>query len=680
MAFRLISPGNPLLSLKLEDTPSIAAILDVVRKANISTEHAQVLGRDGRKKVPLATDEDATRFFEAADLPTIEILYNCLDTETYELELVRREKDRNEHLEDENHRLSKTVLDVNELVREMEENRRKEREEVRELIQAQATSLQAVVQTASANLNERWEDMQATSEAIQKEVRDALQTLATSSAEFDQAKKSLDVRLVELDQRLSGIDKSRKDESAPMRSQIDSIQSDIQCLRQTNTEQAKQLQLLEATKVNKTHFEETVEDLNTFIKKLDQEQRTCAEKMEARLKGCITDEEDIRIKEVKRLDAALCAEATRLDKELRTLCDEATKGRNDIRALALQAVHDLKEVTQTKFQGLQGAIKHQEEVAQTQFEKTSQSVLTIHTDVAKAHERLVQEARNGDARIVEGVDVLVEQLETLKSTVEGVDESVNRLSARQDSESTGLKGRIATLEANAEESMRNVQEIVGGLDEKFDYFKQSCSKHMALLQQDNTAYHKTIAELEKAKTRLVEDWDIFSREYRVVHDKREQEGIRVNNVIEKICRQLEPSTLEWRLDHVAELKRKYPSPMNYRSATAQVCGVQLTFDWFPNGNDQKIYKDGVCILRLYAPKGTKIKFEVTLGTFSDGARDWDTDVMDLWTDVVFQDWEGSIARDSITFKVDIHENKSQSGGDGPCGLKAVRIRNDDALE
>ena len=32
---------------------------------------------------------------------------------------------------------------------------------------------------------------------------------------------------------------------------------------------------------------------------------------------------------VKRLDAALCAEATRLDKELRTLCDEATKGRND---------------------------------------------------------------------------------------------------------------------------------------------------------------------------------------------------------------------------------------------------------------------------------------------------------------------------------------------------------------
>lgn len=131
--------------------------------------------------------------------------------------------------------------------------------------------------------------------------------------------------------------------------------------------------------------------------------------------------------------------------------------------------------------------------------------------------------------------------------------------------------------------------------------------------------------------------------------------------------------LEWKIDNVMARKRALPASQAVRSGFASVRGVELQFDWFPNGNGQKIYAPGVCALRIYAPPCTNIKFEVTLGTYCDGVRDWDTEMMDLWFDVFFPDWEESIARDAITFKVDIKANMNDDIGSS--GQQAVRLYN-----
>eukprot|EP00397_Hematodinium_sp_SG-2012_P012292 GEMP01012458.1.p1 GENE.GEMP01012458.1~~GEMP01012458.1.p1 ORF type:complete len:668 (+),score=166.86 GEMP01012458.1:107-2110(+) len=666
MTFRLISPGNPLLSLKLEKgaTPSIDAILNVVKKAEVSTENAQLLGRDGNKRVPLLTDANTVLFFEGADLPTIEILYNQLDAETYEIQVIKREKDRIESLEDENYRLTKTALDVEELIREMKENRQKEREEVRELMQAQATSLQRVVETASGNLEKKWADMVQMSHGLQAEVKAALKLLAASSDNFAKVKEEVHTRLDEFELE-QGIVKS---DNAATRGAMDHLSADIQNLRQSIVENVNFVKSFEATKVSVTQFDENNRSVSNIIKKLE----TFVKEVDSnhiqsglRLKQNIDDNEAARIMDVQRVE-----------KELQAAMEEAAKKRSEVCAVALQAVSDLKDVTQTRVQELQGSIKHQEETAQTQFETTSQHVSAMHADISAGHQKLSQETRDGDARIAEGMQVVVEQIEGMQVALQSAEETVVQLASRHDSESLAVKESVGALEAYTRGGMASMQEVIEGLAEKLTHFRQTFSKHLDILRQDSTAYHQTIAELEKAKTRLVGDWSAFSKD----SERTQQESQRMDNILSKICRQLEPSTLEWRIDHVAEKIRTLPSPMNFRSSTAHVCGVQLMFDWFPNGNDQKMYKEGVCILRIYAPKATKIKFEVTLGTFTDGGRDWDTDVMDLWTDVVFMDWERSIARDSITFKVDILENMARSGGAGPSGKKAIRLRNDEPAD
>merc|ERR1711920_986716 len=77
--------------------------------------------------------------------------------------------------------------------------------------------------------------------------------------------------------------------------------------------------------------------------------------------------------------------------------------------------------------------------------------------------------------------------------------------------------------------------------------------------------------------------------------------------------------------------------------------VQMRMDFYPNGIDARVYQEGVSTVRFYAPKGSKFKYEVSIGRVCDGTKIFDTSQIvtqcsdaelkeGFWIDLHFPAW------------------------------------------
>jgi len=146
------------------------------------------------------------------------------------------------------------------------------------------------------------------------------------------------------------------------------------------------------------------------------------------------------------------------------------------------------------------------------------------------------------------------------------------------------------------------------------------------------------APLHRARDGLAEDY----HEY--VGDMDGWSGD-VRKKVERLFRSLEPTKVEWRIEKASQKIKKLVKPMTLRSDPFSISGIRdMRFDFYPNGHYNS--PEGHAVLRIYAPAGTNIKYQSSLGRITDGAKEWQVDASaeqnTLWTDVLFTRWEEEI--------------------------------------
>ncbi len=94
-------------------------------------------------------------------------------------------------------------------------------------------------------------------------------------------------------------------------------------------------------------------------------------------------------------------------------------------------------------------------------------------------------------------------------------------------------------------------------------------------------------------------------------------------------------------------------------------------DFYLKGMDSRVYQEGVSAIRFYAPKGSKFKYEISIGRVCEGTKMFDTSKLvtglddqtalaslegGFWIDLHFPQWEKEIANDTIVITCDIVDN------------------------
>merc|ERR1711881_265668 len=121
---------------------------------------------------------------------------------------------------------------------------------------------------------------------------------------------------------------------------------------------------------------------------------------------------------------------------------------------------------------------------------------------------------------------------------------------------------------------------------------------------------------------------------------------------------LEPRMGEWRVGQISEKIKALPRPMALRSPPFELAGVKdLRFDWFLNGWGGSA--EGVCMLRVFAPAGTSVRSELSMGRVSQPSRDWESGAVggELWSDFFFdKNWMNEVYQDKIPISFEITHN------------------------
>jgi len=669
MTFRLISPDKPLLSLKKPETFSRKVVFTAIKDACIDIENAQLVGHDRHRRVPLTSDDCVRRFFEDAELPTVEILYNRAETGTVEAELLEREKDRVAYLEDENVRLSRNWNDMTALMRDLEEARVRERMELNEELQAQANSLQGVVKIATEMFERKCSELDEANTLMAAELQATIKEMNKVNEEFTQEKRRINEKWEKAERIVNKVSQVQDESINEIRAEVGAFEDRILSLSENQIQQARSIHALEATKVCIVDHEESMrwakQELENTNKKFDNINIETLQLIAETKKNIY-----ITI-EVNEADKK--AEITRLEKEMSQTERRLDKNRIELRNQLELQLNQTKEVVQAKLLETRtemtrhgDRITRQGDEAQQIMDNTDRAMKDIENNVLETTNMLRTQLTDGLEVIDKRSKEILVDMEKFLVRICEMEEST----AKHVSE---MNVSVENCRIMADEGNLATRDVCTEIAEKLYNLKQVSGKHISLIQSDCKVYESSLLRLEQARGRMAGDWSIFSALYQTQRSIQKSVNEDFAKRMTVLYRSLEPQLLEWKIDNVMERKRTLPPNQAMRSGPTTIRGVELQFDWFPNGNGQKIYAPGVCTLRMYAPPCTNIKFEVTLGTYSDGIREWDTETMDMWFEVFFPDWEESIARDTITFKIDIKANKNDDIGSS--GQQSVQLYN-----
>mmetsp|Transcript_1192 Transcript_1192/g.2626 ORF Transcript_1192/g.2626 Transcript_1192/m.2626 type:complete len:158 (+) Transcript_1192:1291-1764(+) len=99
----------------------------------------------------------------------------------------------------------------------------------------------------------------------------------------------------------------------------------------------------------------------------------------------------------------------------------------------------------------------------------------------------------------------------------------------------------------------------------------------------------------------------------------------------------------------------------------------MRMDFHLEGLNNKIYQEGVAAVRLYAPKGTRFKYEVSIGRVCDGTKVFEAaSGKDFWVDLFFPEWQAEISQDAIVIVCEVVENMNSPAG----AQKVIKLRAD----
>jgi len=679
MTFRFINAGQPLLSLQRPAIYSIGNLNVQLTCAGVSLENATLIGYFGKRRVPLITDEDVESLFREIEFPAVEIIYGRAPQELTE-ELAQREKDHVAHLEDENVRLAKEWNEMKNFVKELEEARAAEQEKFDRALEAQSRRLEKFVQDAadifhekstvldqnheefktlaadsSAICTQMKEDFEAQAaqcnEKIEKFEVDVITVAETAAADV----KNMQEKFLETDELVNKNDHVQTQQAEVLREF-----REIVCYKE-NLAEARQ-ELCDQIEAVHNELDNKIDQLNAKVEILDSAQSKVAAANKEEVFNRILAGEEAEVIENQKLRQACIEDTNRVSDDQKVLRDQV-----EIR------IDQIKSAAQNQLLEMRTEMAQMAAEANRLNKASTETVQGMMVSVAETERVLRAETQVIKDQLAEGLEVIDHKSEEIRSDLKKFSDRIDEMEKDTRIGLAKMTTDVANARDFADAGVQSTKTVCQTLTEGVDTLRHNVSKNMSRVIDDFSACEIHLCKLEKVKNRILEDFNKFSIMYQGHREKQRGKNESTISKILGIYRQLEPRIIEWKIDRVQERTAECQQPRCIRSPPGIIRGCELQMDWFPNGNGQSIYAPGVCLLRLYAAPHTKIKFEVTIGNYTDGTRDWDTDIKDIWFDIHLPEWERQIARDTLTIKIEIVKNFHYDDQD--IGDTAVRLFN-----
>jgi len=239
------------------------------------------------------------------------------------------------------------------------------------------------------------------------------------------------------------------------------------------------------------------------------------------------------------------------------------------------------------------------------------------------------------------LDVTKAQLDDCQVRVTGDKEDAARQFAERDL-------RLRAQHMQLQEATAALKQIMEAMKDEHKSFRESQTFNVGVLQHEHTATTEAIALLEKERKALKKD----TREVQSYCQDMKVWAEQVERRFIKVASQLQPNRVEWRIHSISQKRRNLQQPQFLRSDTftlGKIFGLRI--DFHPNGFHGAT--PGAASIRLYAPSGVHIRFEMAIGRQSLGTRDFQSGIESLWDEREIMGWEDEVTKDSVAIIVEV---------------------------
>eukprot|EP00927_Polykrikos_kofoidii_P077065 TRINITY_DN74054_c0_g1_i1.p1 TRINITY_DN74054_c0_g1~~TRINITY_DN74054_c0_g1_i1.p1 ORF type:complete len:821 (-),score=175.97 TRINITY_DN74054_c0_g1_i1:343-2646(-) len=688
----------------------------------------QVVGFDGPRRTPINGDEGLAEFFRSVShtlLPSLEVELAQsrgkppaakVKTEVAPPPVAasvtpkrgKDARDRVEELEDENFRLLRSVDRVERQLDELERKIDSSKEHAERLTNVLRKDLTQSQDTAFSMLQGDIDNLKEVDTRIHEDIA-IIRKNITKVDEQDRAGYD------ELSKRLVALDESTNDRFEDVGLEIQGLRMTDQRLEEEDVRQNKELlrhdkelQRLETVKVDVTVWKEAEEKMAAEMKEgfenaekrlreteaeiyqkihdlheemveadtaLEQKLMEFSDKLEREIARVDADIKAGLEKAEENLVAAVAELNKKIDNEVQHLNDKMERGFKDLSrdvAAKDKAIHkrvdEVVATTELTFKGMTERLDEMVRVERARFnaieKEIAETTTKLRSDLRSDIERVRTDYEQDTARLNEDLADLHMKHDVTKQEINFFQSRLMEQREWAQRQLTETSTATRAAQVDAQEGLAAAQKMLHALRDDAVSFREKMAKYISLLQHSCDGHGDAIGSLETHRSRMRLELDALIGDHKsyTIDMDGWAEDVRIK--VERLFRALEPSRVEWRISRAGQRLKELKKPLAMKSPGFAMRGLRdAQMELYPDGHNHS--PEGKTALRLFMHPGAKVRYQVWLGSSSDGSREFGQGGNEnLNVDLFFDRWKDQIKEDgTLIISMEVlrdHTNEDES--------------------
>jgi len=674
-----------------------------VKNLGVNGKGLHVMGFDGPRRVHILNDKILVDFLASPKntrLPTVEVQLTAGAAKGKPAATgpgPRDPKDRIEELEDEKFKLLRATdalaLRLDDLDRRLERSR----EEAKNNLHNEVRDIYAAQEKTTKMLQSQLDTLGQADQAI---LRD-LDVVRKHGFEVEKESKKGRQELKEMIELMGRqVEKQFEDVLVNIK-QLSDVDEDLQRQVTANLEYTKielhkhdeELQRLEMVKVDVDLWQRTEEEMEARNQKEFADLRQKIKDTEERLRNELN-EAEARLKEnIDRVDADLQENVRRIDQELEQLKADLEAGLTELRE-ALEAaraellayidekVSELAKSTAERFEAMDADIKAKDKAINVRVDELTARTTKTFTELNERLEEMirVERARLGtiERDLAESTTRIRSDFRTEIERVRGdyeqeaarLDMDLGDLHMKHDvtkQEINFFQSRLAdqkdwtqrqltetatatrAVQVDAQEGLAAATKMLNALRDDAVAFREKMAKYISILQHASDSHGDAITALETQRGRIRSELDALIGDHQAYTGDMDGWADDVRVKVERLFRAMEPPRVEWRVARAHQRAKELRRPLAVKSPSFSLRGLrEVQLEFYPDGHNNS--PEGKAILRLFMPPNAHVRYQVWVGKFTVGAREYKPG-QSLSVDLEIDQWKENISEDGNLYMV-----------------------------
>jgi len=206
------------------------------------------------------------------------------------------------------------------------------------------------------------------------------------------------------------------------------------------------------------------------------------------------------------------------------------------------------------------------------------------------------------------------------------------------------------VQVDAQEGLAAATKMLHALRDDAVSFREKMAKYISILQHSSDSHGDAITALETQRGRMRSELDALIGDHKAYTGDMDGWADDVRVKVERLFRALEPPRVEWRVTRATQRAKELRKPLALKSPPFSVRGLrEVQMEFYPDGHNSS--PEGKAILRLFMPPNSNVRYQVWMGKFTVGARQYKHPPDSLSVDLEIESWKEQIQEDGCVYVV-----------------------------